>query len=399
MERVIGHLNYIGFRSAVAALMDSGLRGRPYVIAGDRALAWDVSPEALRQNIRSGMALAAAKRMVRDLIIVPPNPKAYAEVNNKLEKYISRYAPAWQNDGAGNIYLDITGTRRLFGPPKDCIHHLQKEIAHNLHIEAAAAAAPNKLVSKVASRVIRPEGLIEVCPGDEAAFLFHQHIALLPGLDPSLLKTIQITGFREAGELAALSDAEAAALFGKKGLVLRDTARGIDNAPVRAGMSRIIEKRVDFAEDTIDETIIQGALAALAEEGGLEMRKDKLSAGSLSLEVLYSDGVIAKGNEEAKQLFVLDSEIMTAVLGLYKKTLNRRIRIRSLSFALENLSPFSFTSELFESEEDTKKRHFQEAIDSLQGRYGAGTLMRGVVLAASAIFPNFYRSDYDQSTL
>jgi DNA polymerase-4 len=384
MERAIGHLNFIGFRAAVAALLDSGLRGRPYVIAGKAGTAWDVSPEALRQNIRPGIALAAARRMVRDLEILNPDPKAYARINDALETIVNRYAPAWQNDGAGNIYLDITGTKRLFGPPKDCIHHIQNEITDALAMEAAAATATNKLVSKVASRVIRPEGLIEVSPGEEKAFLIHKDISLLPGLDLPLLKTLQITGFREAGELAALSDGEAASLFGKKGLSLRDAARGIDNSPVGTWMNRKIEKQADFAESVIDETIIKGALASLTEDGGLEMRKEKLGAGSLRLAAIYSDGVVAEGIEKGKQLFVLDNEILMAAERLYKKTVNRRIRVRTIYLSLENLAPSGYTYDLFEPERDAKKSRFQEAVDLVQGRYGVASLMRGVTLAASS---------------
>ncbi|MCL2834990.1 MAG: DNA polymerase, partial [Treponema sp.] len=294
MERVIAHLNIIGFRAAVASLKEPCLRGRPYVIAGGsggRAVVWDLSPEALRQNIRRGMALAQANRMVRDLEIVPPDPAKCGEVNRALENIIARYAPLWQNDGAGNIYLDITGTKRIFGSPTDCVCHIQNEISRDIHVEAAAARATNKLVSKVASRAIRPEGFIEVRSGDEECFLRYQNISLLPGLGPSLARTVQVTGFRNVGELAGLSDGEAAALFGKKGILLRDAARGIDNAPVSQAASRTIAKQADFAEDVIDGTIIRGALAALTEDGGLQMRRDKLGARLMSVCVTYSDGI------------------------------------------------------------------------------------------------------------
>ena len=415
MERAIAHLNIIGFRAVVASLVDRNLRGRPYVIAGGsggRAVVWDLSQEALRQNIRPGMTLVAASRMISDLIVVSPDPAAYSRTNMALEKIIIRYAPLWQNDGAGNIYLDITGTRRIFGSPADCVCHIQNEIAESLTIEAAAAAAANKLVTKVASRAIRPEGFVEVRPGDEASFLLHQNITLLPGLGPSLLKTIQVTGFRETGELAALSDGEAAALFGKKGVLLRDAARGIDNAPVAAGRSRAIEKQADFAEDVIDETIIRGALAALTEDAGLEMRRDKMGARSVSLSATYSDGAEASACEKGRHLFVLDNEILCLAEKLYRKAVTRRIRIRSVRLSLGDLCPLGFEPDLFEpvfsapaaagpnppaaaqsgrlpspaqkiAYDSSKKWRLQEAVDSLQNRYGIGAITRGTVLAAS----------------
>ena len=378
--RAIAHLNIIGFRAEVAALEDPSLRGRPYVIAGSfggRAIALDMSSEAIGQNIRPGMILAAAERLVRDLRVVAPDPAACKKANAALESVIGRYAPAWQNDGIGNLYLDISGTRNLFGPPANCVCRIQNEIAGNLGIRAAAATASNKLVSKVASRAIRPLGLIDVRPGDEAAFLARQDITLLPGLGPSLMKTIRATGFREAGELAALSDGETSSLFGKKGIFLRDIARGIDNSPVSAGHEkRTIERRSDFSEDVIDETLIAGALVSMAEHGGLEMRNDKLGTRGIRIALMYSDGIEAQGFERTQGLLVTDSELIAAALGICKKTVKRRIRIRSIYLGFEDLAPLAFQPDLFEPEAVARTRLLQKALDSIRERYGAGAVTR-----------------------
>ena len=388
LQRAIGHLNIIGFRSAVAGLVDSALLGRPYVIAGGaggRVVAWDVSPAALREGIRPGMALASAQRLVKELTVVAPDPAAGFKINKALENVISRYAPAWQNDGNGNIYLDITGTQQLFGHAPDCICRIQNEISDNIKIEAAAATGTNKLVCKVASRTIRPEGLIEVRPGDEAGFLLHQDITLLPGLGPSLLKTIRVTGFREVGELAALTDSEAVSLFGKKGVLLRDSACGIDNSPVGADRNRVIESRADFSEDVIDETVIRGALASLAENAGLQMRRGKLGAAGINLTVVYADGMKAEGKEKQRLPCVLDRDIAAAAQRIFEKITVRRIRVRSLELSLEGLVPLVFEPDLFEPETEAKRRSLQEAADNIQNRYGEGKVTKALVLAASTM--------------
>jgi DNA polymerase-4 len=386
-KRAIAHLNIIGFRAAVAALVDRSLQERPYIIAGGtggRTVAWDVSPAALKEGIKPGMALATAERIVKNLKVVPPDPSAYQKTNSALEKIITRYAPAWQNDGYGNLYLDLTGTGKLFGPPRDCICHIQNEIIDDLEIKAAAATATNKLVTKVASRAIRPIGLVDVRAGDESAFLANQDITLLPGFGPSIMKTIRVTGFRTAGELAALSDGEASALFGKKGILLRDSALGIDNSPVADFKSRVIESRADFPEDVIEETVIHGAIASIAGYAGLEMRKDKLGATVLKIEVVYADGVNAEGKEKMNRPFFLDRDITEIAKKLYHKTVLRRIRIRSVVLSLEVFVPMRCEPELFEPETN---RNLQSAVDSIQERYGAGTVTRGIILGAKR-FPS-----------
>jgi len=386
-ERTVCHLNIIGFKAAVAAVKDKALRFRPFVIAGTaggRSLAIDCSPEAVKQGIMPGMALAVAERQVKDLIVLSPDIPAYQDMNNELEKIAARYAPVWENDKAGNLYLDITGTSRIFGPPADCSSRILREIYERAGIIPATAVASNKLVSKVATRTIRPTGLIQVYNGTEAEFLSHQDIRILPGMGQKLLRTASIVGMREIGEIAALTVSQAIALFGKQGPLLRSMAQGIDGSRVvERKEDRQITRQADFNEDVIDETVIRGAIESLAEHGGLEMRNDKLGMRNLSVAVVYADGVRVEGKEQLKRPLVTDSEIMTAAYKIYKKTVDRRIRIRSIGISFEDLTSLEFQPDLFEPETETSNRKLQEAVDKIQNRYGAGKITRGLVMTAT----------------
>jgi DNA polymerase-4 len=179
--RDIIHLNFVGFMAGVAAATDKQLRGRPFVIrgtAGGRAVAADVSTEAVQAGIVPGTAPALAEKKVRELVTVAPDPLSYVKCNQAIRKIASRYAPVFQNDCKGNWYLDVTGTTGLFGPPVDCASRVLNEILEDTGMCPAAAAAGNKLVGKVATRTIRPAGLIAIRRGDEEAFLARQDIRL-----------------------------------------------------------------------------------------------------------------------------------------------------------------------------------------------------------------------------
>jgi DNA polymerase-4 len=264
-ERAVVHLNIVGFKAAVALAKDRTLRGWPFVVADStggrrgshRALALDCSPEAVQEGVTPGMALAVAERKIKGLLTLAPDPPAYTAMNRELERIADLYVPAWENDKAGNLYLDITGTMGIYGPPADASSHLLRVILEETGIYPAAAVAGNKLVSKVATRTIRPTGLIQVHTGTEAEFLAHQDMRILPGMGPGLLRTAAVTGIREIGEIAALSEGEALALFGKRGPLLRSMALGIHGSPVagNAGEKRI-SGQADFNEDVIDDTVI-----------------------------------------------------------------------------------------------------------------------------------------------
>jgi DNA polymerase-4 len=377
----------VGFKAAVAAAKDKSLLGRPYVIAGatgGRSLALDCSSEAILQGITPGMALAVAERRVKDLTVLSPDILAYETMNNELERVVSQYAPVWENDKAGNLYLDITGTTGLFGPPCDCSSRILREIIERSEIKPATAVASNKLVSKVATRTIRPTGLIQIKAGTEAEFMSHQDIRILPGMGPRLLRTAEITGIREIGEVAALSVTEALAIFGKQGSFLRSMAQGVDGSRVEErNEERRITQQADFDEDVVDETAIRGAIEALAENGGLTMRRDKLGATNIHLVVMYSDGMRTEGREKLIRPCVLDKDITSMAEKIFNKAAVRRIRVRSIGLSLEELTPLGYEPDLFEPETETANRKLQEAVDKIQNRYGVEKISRGLVLAAS----------------
>jgi DNA polymerase-4 len=95
---------------------------------GGRALVLDLSPEAIKEGISTGMALAVAERRVRDLPVLAPDPRSYAIMNKELEKIASMYAPTYENDQFGNLYLDLTGTTQIFGPAPDCASRVLREL-------------------------------------------------------------------------------------------------------------------------------------------------------------------------------------------------------------------------------------------------------------------------------
>jgi DNA polymerase-4 len=386
-ERSIVHLNIVGFRAAVASAKDKSLTGLPFVIAGTiggRSLALDCSPEAIRQGVSMGMPLSSAERRIKDLVVLSPDIAAYQMMNSELEKAAAHYAPAWENDKAGNLYLDITGMKNIFGSPIDHSSRIMREILEKAEIKPAAAVASNKLVSKVATRTIRPTGLIQIQNGTEADFLSHQDIRILPGMGQKLLRTASIVGIREIGEIAALSVSQAVALFGKQGSLLRSMAQGIDGScVVEKSEDRRIVQQADFEQDVIDDEAVFGAVEALAEFGGFEMRRDKLGASVISLAVVYADGIRAEKQEKLKHLCVLDKDIETAARGIYRKIVIRRIRIRSIGLCLEGLTPLSYEPDLFTPETEILSRKIQEAVDDIQIRFGAGKITKGLAFAAS----------------
>jgi DNA polymerase-4 len=388
----IVHLNVIDFAAAVAAARDRALADRPFVVAGAsaaRAIVLALSPRAREEGLFIGMALAAAERRVPHLQILRPDPVAYDLVHAEMERISARYAPLVENISGGHLYLDLSGTTRLFGPPVDCAIRIRKAIRESLGIEPAVAVARNKLVAKVATRSIRPAGIAAIRAGEEASFLAPQDARLLPGVGPAVSRILTVTGLTEIGELASLSDGEALALFGPRGRILRDAALGLDDSPVVPGAlsDRSIRRRLDFSEDVLESEIIHGAIVSLVEDAGLEIRGSRLGAARLRLSLIYSDGVRTDAEDRCRVPVYLDGDLLSAAQRAYAKAASRRIRIRSLCLTLSGLESSFTEPDLFTPVGPSRLERLQTAVDSARKRFGIASVTRAAALVASGSSP------------
>ena len=121
--RSIIHINIADFAVAVERSVDCRLRGRPVIVAPEgavRATVYDMSDEAYQSGVRKQMALQRALRYCRDAIVLPPHPDRYERATARLFKHAMPYSPLIEmTDCRGHLFIDATGTSRLFGPPPD----------------------------------------------------------------------------------------------------------------------------------------------------------------------------------------------------------------------------------------------------------------------------------------
>ena len=382
----IVHFNITNFAAAVAIVKDASLSDVPFVVTkadAARATVHAVSRRAWEEGISAGMPLATAQRLVRGLITLPPDPRSYAAAHKVMENVASRYTPVIQNDAGGHLYLDLAGTTALFGPHIDCAVRIRNEISNQTGLEPSVAVASNKLVAKIASRAVRPAGIAYVREGEEASFIAPQDALLLPGIGSVTARIIAVAGLRKIGELAQLEDDEAIALFGRRGLALRDAARGIDKSKVSVGniSDRAIRRTIDFAEPVIDNRAVQAAVITAMEDLGLELRQAGLGATSIGIAVLYADGVRSESRERTGGLLTLDKDLIGAAMRVFYKAASRRVRVRGILLTAFRLDTPVRELDLFAPEGPARPERIQSAVDTARLRFGVQA-----VTLASALF-------------
>jgi len=394
MSRSVLFIDPPAFCTSVEGIVAPALRTRPVAVAppgADRATILALSGEARLAGLRQGMPVRHAIKLCPDLVLLPPNPHLYARASRALHEVLRIYAPVIEPRGYGHAFLDLTGTGRLFGPAVDVAARVQREVRERLRLPISVGIAANKLVSRAATTVVKPEPLLEVPGGAEAGFLAPHPLDVLPDLHPKVRSRLDDYQLELIGEVAAIAESALCAVFGSAGRTLRSRARGIDSTPVLPP-----ERRAEFhvahtlATDTNDLGVLHPLLRVMGERLGRRLRQSGLVSRRLRIEATYNDyTTIARS--VALHAAALDAELWDAARRGFTQANTRRLAVRAVSLTLDRLEIRESQLDLWDSEgacqterserSSTRERRLQHAMDRIHTRYGTRALSHGSVRA------------------
>ena len=385
MDRAVIHLNVADFAVAVERTIDRRLAGRPVIIAPQgaaRATVYDMSEEAYRAGVRKGMAFARALRLCPDARALPPHPERYEQAMHSLTERALLYSPRIEaGEADGHLFIDATGTRRLFGPPVDVAWRLRRQFRADFGLAPIWSVAVNKLVAKVATRLVKPEGEYIVRAGEEESFLAPLSLGLIPGIEREDLARLREFNFTRAGEVAALRVEELQVPFGKRARFLHETVRGVDSSPVRAvgeGPPRITADYA-FATDTNDVAVIKAALYLLVERSADALRRQRRAARSVAVIVDYSDGARGVRQAAARPATAHDLTLFEVACRALLAAGSRRVRVRHLRLVCDRLMFPPAQLALFEDDRQKaeKRDRLIRAVDTVRRRFGRDAIAVG----------------------
>ena len=391
MERTIIHLNVADFAVAVERRLDSRLRRRPLIVAPvglARAVVYDMSEEAFAAGVRKAMPLARARRLCPEAVVRPPRVARYEQAMTDLVQRALAYSPRVEpGPGDGHLFADVTGTSRLFGPAVDVAWRLGREIRRDTGLEPIWSVGPSKLIAKVATRLVKPRGEYIVGAGEEEAFLAPLSLELIPGLERRDLAGLRAFNLTRAGQVQPLSPAQLEVPFGRRADFIYEAVHGVDPSPVLPAGERPPVVRVvrELGTDRNDVRGIEGALYALAERAGRELRRRRLAARRVTVGLDYADGRRHVGRAAVAAATADDGLLFALARRALQQAWRRRVRVRCMTLVCRRLTFPPAQLPLFADERDAeiRRRRLMGALDRIRGRFGPESIRVGRTLAAA----------------
>jgi len=381
VKRNILHLRIDGFPVAVERLRDASLAGRPVAVCprhSPRSLIFSASPEARQEGVFEGMPLTRALKRCRRLVILPPDEGRYRKAGEAVTRVLQDFSPLVEPGRWGRFFVDMTGTRRLFGPVQDTAFRMRREVAVRLCLAGTLGIGSNKLVSGVAARVIETHGdLVTVPPGSEAAFLAPLNVRMLPALrNRAEREKLTELNIRRVHQLAVLTPGQLAAVFGRRAALLRRQALGMDDQPVRIPAARpfILE---EAGMDTNDDERLLGTLFLLMERACRRLRVQGVVSRTVWLHIRYADGLDMIRKERLPAAGLPERVLFPILESLFLKVSGRRQRLRHMSLTFTDLSALPAQTALFDFSPHSREEALIRALDDLRGRFGEGALQWG----------------------
>ncbi len=371
---------------------ESVLIGRPalrraaFVVStgeGDRAQVLDTHNLPVRGlcgrslgHLRRALPLEipGAGRVVPE--ILPAVDDLLFDMDRRARLVFAEFSPVIQSDRPGHFFLDLSDDRdaaRAAGTVRD---HLRRWFGFSARIGLGS----NTLIAYLAARRASPGAVLDIAPDQEANFFTPLSVLLLPL--PSRLKEELYTAYnvRTIGDLAGFSSADLLRVFGARGRLLYEYARGL------GARELVPERALDQVRDEIEVTtrldnsdrLARARFSELLDRLAGRLRERSVFPGHAALEVVYQDDYRLRRERKLTRVTNLTGALAGVLQPWLEQALARRIAIKKITLAFSAFTAAWWQYDLYAT--GNRELALSTACDGIRRRFGPVAIRRAAHL-------------------
>jgi DNA polymerase-4 len=376
--RRIAHLDMDAFFASVELLRYPELRGQAVVVGGrsvhqpvvqadgtrhfsrlreyaGRGVITTSTYEARALGVFSGMGLMKSAKLAPEAILLPANFEAYRHYSRLFKAAVREIAPNVEDRGIDEIYIDLSDI-----PEETAVlaQRIKDAVFAATGLSCSIGVTPNKLLSKIASDLDKPNGLTILSMEDVPTRIWPLAAKKVNGIGPKASERLERHGIRTIGELAATPQAFLVSKFGRStGQWMSRIARGIDDRPVvTESEPKSISRETTFERDLhakADRSELSAVFTSLCLRVGDDLVRKGYACRTVGIKIRYSD-FKAVTRDVTLPVAVSDGAAIRKAAGLCLKRvpLDQRIRLLGVragglvEAGTEEIAPSAIQAEL-----------------------------------------------------
>ncbi len=368
------HVDIDAFFASVEQIDHPEYEGKPVIVGarpGGRGVVSTCSYEARAFGVHSAMPIQEAARLCPGGVFLPVRMQRYKEVSDAVFVVFERYCPEPRALSIDEAFLDMAGTRRLFGEGAAAARSLKDSVRAATGLTVSVGIAPNRFLAKLASAASKPDGLLEVKPGGEESFMDSLPLSRLWGAGEKTQERLRLLNLRTMADLRKLEKGEIARMLGKGAAeFLHAACRGIDPGffEERDGPRSVSTERT-FERDILDEETAEAVLLDLCQEAIHSLYRKGFLARTVFVKIRYGDFTGGTARSSLKRPVSSIDDAYAVAMALFREKRRAAAPIRLLGVGFSGLESESSAQGLL-FEDDRKKGEVDRAVLSMDERTG-----------------------------
>ena len=377
----IFHADLDAFYVEVERQYDHSLLGKPVIVGGmgPRGVVATASYEAREFGVHSAQPTTIARKLCPQGYFLPGNHSLYSEVSKNFMHILRRYSPTVLSVSIDEAYLDMSGTKEIYGPPIGAAETIRQNIRDSIGLPVSIGIGPNKLVAKVCTEYAKPDGIFQIEQIGAERFFAPQPVRNLPGIGPKAEKALNNLKIFTLGEVAMAPDGLLRRALGpNRAGHIKSRAKGIDNTPLQEPRrAKSMSAETTFDADISSQSEMEVALKKLIERVGTRLRKSGNVARGVSIKLRFRDFATITRQHTLTTPSDGDQTIyQTAQALLLTAMRERNESIRLIGISVTGLDQRATQLSLLDSHSKTDS-DTSLALDAIRERFGFESISRG----------------------
>lgn len=386
-DRVILHADCNSYFASVESIGHPEYTKVPMAVCGDpksrHGIILAKNELAKAYHIETAETIYSALKKCPNLLLLPAHHKRYSEICRQINAIYQQYTDLVEPFSIDESFLDVTGSRHLFGTGEQIADKLRERVYTEIGITISVGVSFNMTFAKMGSDYKKPNATTLISRENYQRLLWPLPVEDFLFVGKSGAQLLKASGIYTIGDLAQADPGMLTACMGKSGLSLLRAARGEDTTPVHPAdyeeQPKSISHSVTFDHDLTDESEIRRELTVISDYVGTRLRRHKLYAELVQIQIKDPNLKLINRQRQLGRSTNATRDIREAATELLLDNWTRGKPIRMLTVGVGGLGPEGMEqlSMFSDTKRQEKDKRLDAAVDSIRERFGPGSLRLG----------------------